>query len=307
MSVCPICLGPGAPHAECIRALYDADRPPAVDVELARLHTVALAMVGRISVSGVQRKLSVGLSADRSTLRISTDGRQFILKPQSETFPYLPQNEHVTMRMAALAGVEVPPCGLIELADGSVAYIVRRFDRPDPRPEGPHKLRMEDFCQLAEKPPKDKYAGSAELCARLVRRYADEPGVELVRLLRLLAFNWWVGNGDAHLKNFALLAGLDGRHRLSPAYDLLCTRLVIPDDPLALPVQGRDRGLTAGVWRRLAAYAGVPEAPARRVLRGVADALEPALALIDRADLPDAMRDTYRGLLRQRAEVLAAV
>jgi serine/threonine-protein kinase HipA len=229
VSVCPICLGPGAPHAECIRALYDADRPPAVDVELARLHTVALAMVGRISVSGVQRKLSVGLSADRSTLRISTDGRQFILKPQSETFPYLPQNEHVTMRMAALAGVEVPPCGLIELADGSVAYIVRRFDRPDPRPERPHKLRMEDFCQLAEKPPKDKYAGSAELCARLVRRYADEPGVELVRLLRLLAFNWWVGNGDAHLKNFALLAGLDGRHRLSPAYDLLCTRLVIPD------------------------------------------------------------------------------
>ena len=70
---------------------------------------------------------------------------------------------------------------------------------------------MEDFCQLAELPPGAKYDASAEQCGRLVKRYASEPLVELLRLYRQLLFAWWVGNGDLHLKNLALLHGDDGR------------------------------------------------------------------------------------------------
>lgn len=103
------------------------------------------------------------------------------------------------MRMAKLVGLEVPPCGLVQLADGSLAYVVRHFDRT-----ATAKLALEDFCQLAEKSPKDKYEGSAELCFKLVARFASEPGIEKAKLLRLLMFTWWTGNGDMHLKNLSL-------------------------------------------------------------------------------------------------------
>ena len=105
MSTCLSCLRPLAAgdgyHDRCVRALFDARRPPAiVDVDLAKLHTLALAMVGRQSLSGVQRKVSVGLTADKQTLHVALGGSQYILKPQSATYPELPQNELLTMRVA---------------------------------------------------------------------------------------------------------------------------------------------------------------------------------------------------------------
>ena len=123
MNTCLSCLRPIAAgesyHARCVRALFDSRRPPAVvDVDLAKLHTLALAMVGRQSLSGVQRKVSVGLTADKQTLQVALGGSQYILKPQSATYPELPQNELLTMRVAELAGVQIPPCGLVTLADG---------------------------------------------------------------------------------------------------------------------------------------------------------------------------------------------
>jgi serine/threonine-protein kinase HipA len=142
------------------------------------------------------------------------------------------------MVLAGLMGIETAPLELVRLRDGTLAYLTVRFDRP---PEG-GKLRQEDFCQLSEKSPKEKYEGSAELCARIVRKYASEPLVEMLKLYRLMVFVWWTGNGDMHLKNFSLLASRDGLQRLSPAYDQLCTCLVIPDDPLALTVGGKKKG-----------------------------------------------------------------
>jgi serine/threonine-protein kinase HipA len=305
VTACRICLEPtdtDAPHEACARTLYGADREPALDLDLARLHTFALAMVGRTTLSGVQRKVSLGLATDRMTLRVAAEGLQFILKPPSDVFPHLPENEHLTMRLAALCGLDVPPCGLIRLADGPLAYIVRRFDRtPDGR-----KRRQEDVCQLAVRPPKDKYNGSAELCVRIVRRYASEPGVALLRLYRLLLFGWWTGNGDMHLKNFSLLADDEGLHHLAPAYDQLCTRLLIPDDRLALPVGGRNDNLTRRNWLDLAGYAGVPWGVAERVLRELAGVLQPALVLVERSALPASMQSAYTELLTARAAVLAA-
>ena len=134
MSTCLSCLRPLAAgdgyHARCVRALFDARRPPTVvDVDLAKLHTLALAMVGRQSLSGVQRKVSVGLTADKQTLQVALGDSQYILKPQSATYPELPQNELLTMRIAELTRVQIPACGLVTLADASLAYLVRRFDR----------------------------------------------------------------------------------------------------------------------------------------------------------------------------------
>lgn len=300
---CLICLRPteSTPcHPRCSRRLFGTRTAPDLDIDLARLHTVALAMVGRTTLSGVQRKISIDLAFERGSLRLVIGRGSFIIKPQAQTFPEVPQKELVTMRMAEQVGIDVPPCGLLRLRDGTLAYIVLRFDRTSDK----RKLRQEDFCQLAEKSAKDKYEGSAELCIRLLRRYASEPLVDVLRLYRVLVFSWWAGNGDMHLKNFSLLTGEDGLHRLSPAYDLLCTRLAIAGDQLALPVGGKRDGLTRQDWLALARYGQVPERSAERVLATIAGSLEPALRLVDTSPLSDPFKQAYGELLQERTGLL---
>jgi serine/threonine-protein kinase HipA len=298
--LCHICLesvrGDGYYHTRCLRALFGSTKVPQLEIEISKLHTAALAMVGHTSLSGTQKKISVNLTADRETLQVAAEGGRYILKPQTETYPALPENEHLTSRLAQLVELEVAPFGLVPLKDGSLAYVARRFDR---LPEG-GKLRQEDFCQLAEKSPKEKYDGSAELCVRLLRKYASEPLIEILKLYRVLVFAWWSGNGDMHLKNFSLLADTQGIMRLTPAYDLVCTQLVIPDDPLALPVVGKKDNLDRADWLGFAIYCQLPERTAVRVLETQMSVLDSAAALIDRSFLPPDQKTTYRALITDR-------
>lgn len=290
-------------HPQCARALFETATAPIFEMELAQIHTAALAMVGRTSLSGVQKKISVNLSADRKTLQVAASGGRYILKPQTETFPALPENEHVTTRLAQLAEIEVGRFGIVSMKDGSLAYIVRRFDR---LPDG-GKLRQEDFCQLAEKSPKEKYDGSAELCVKVLRRFTTEPPIEILKLYRLLVFSWWTGNGDMHLKNFSLFADSPGPAsiiRLTPAYDLVCTRLVIPDDTLALPIAGKKDNLNHGSWMKFAKYCELPEKTALRVLEKQASILAKSLELLDRSFLPAEQKEQFKKLISDRTRKL---
>jgi len=302
--VCFICLQPISGdryHPRCVRELFGKGNVPTIDVELAQLHTVALAMVGHTTLSGIQRKVSLHLETKSRTLQVAPDGGRFILKPQAQTFPHLPENEHVTMRLAERAGIAIPPCGLITLKDETLAYIVRRFDRT----ETGKRLLQEDFCQLAERAPKDKYDASAELCAKIVNRHATAPGIEAAKLFRLMAFAWWTGNGDMHLKNFSLLRGEDGNYRLSPAYDLLSTRLVIADDLLALSIDGNKKNVTRRQWMTYAAHCRVPPRAAERILSEIAAATEDCAAMIAESALTDKMKSDYAALIRKRATTFA--
>lgn len=298
---CRVCLKPGGDCSACVRDLFDTDTAPVIDVDLARLHTLALSMVGKTSLSGVQRKISVGLVTDRMTLQVAIAGGRFILKPQASVFPQLPENEHLTMRLAHLFGLEIAPCGLFPLADGSAAYVVRRFDRTG---DG-RKVRAEDFCQLMELSLREKYQSSAERCLRTVRRYATEPGVESLKLFRLFVFSYWVGNGDLHLKNIALVTDASGVTRLSPAFDLVSTLILIPDDELALPVAGKKSKVRPNDWLALAADAGIPPRAAKRVLAQPAAVLTGALELISASSLPDDMKSAYAATIQERSQTIA--
>lgn len=301
--LCRICLKPVREsdyHARCLRALFGTAKAPQLDISLAKLHTAGLAMVGRSSLSGVQKKISVSLTADRETLQVATEGGRYILKPQTETFPALPENEHVTSCLAKLVEIEVPPFGMVALKDGSPAFISKRFDRlPDGR-----KLRQEDFCQLAEQSPKEKYDGSAELCVRLLRKYASEPLIEILKLYRLLLFGWWTGNGDMHLKNLSLFTDPQGIMRLTPAYDLVSTQLVIPDDPLALPVAGKKTKLSRKSWLEFAEYCEIPKKTAVRLLEKQASVEVAASAVIDACFLPAEQKAALKELLAERGAAL---
>jgi serine/threonine-protein kinase HipA len=308
MPICRVCLkttkGSDYYHQACLERLFGIRSLPKLeDVELSNLYRIASEMAGKMSISGVQEKVSLALSPDRRELRMSPTGGRFILKPEPARYSSVPQNEHVTMLMASLVEIETPPFGLIWLKDGSPAYIIKRFDRTD---EG-RKLHVEDFCQLSEIPLKDKYRGSAEECVRLLRKFASEPLVEIRKLLKLLLFSWWAANGDQHLKNLSLVITPEQICRLSPAYDLVCTRLVIPKDRhLSLSIAGKKARLTRANWLEFATYCGITEKAAERVLGEQVSALDPSIELIRNSFLSDALKDQYVEIINVNTAVLTA-
>ncbi|MBM3269716.1 MAG: HipA domain-containing protein [Candidatus Sericytochromatia bacterium] len=294
---CLICLRPSAEayHARCLKALLATTKLPVVAIAIGEMEVLGMQMVRHTCFSGVQRKLSVSPSDDRAAIVPANPGR-YILKPQSRIFPAVPENEHLTMRLAEHAGVATPPNGLFRMRDGSFCYIVKRFDRTaDGR-----KFKLEDFCQLADLPPRDKYSGSAERCAQLVRRYGASPLLELARFYRLVLFSWWTGNEDLHRKNLALLEAEPGEYRLSPAFDLVSSALYLPDRELALPVQGKDRHVTRRDWLEFGKTCGLPE----RAVAGIHDeviATHPiALELLGASPLPPDLAERYAAILDDR-------
>lgn len=306
-TTCLVCLRPvprGEYHVACVRRLFGADVPPAIDVTEATIQTVALTTLGRTVMPGVQPKISLGLvRGRRRTLRIEAGARQrYILKPQNAEFPAMPQNEHLSMQIARRFGIQVPEHGLIRLLDGSLAYIVERFDRlPDGR-----KLRQEDFAQLAGLTTSAKYDLFASDCARLVERFSSRARADLIRLFERFVLSWWIGDGDLHAKNLSLLTGRDGRHSLSPAYDIVSSA-VYKEYPsaLALPLSPEDMLLSAAGWARFAAACRIPPTVAGGILRRPAGQLAAAIELVEHSRLPTrALRGDYRDCVTARAEAL---
>jgi len=221
-----------------------------------------------ISISGVQEKFSVIL--EKNKLRLTMEGERgtHILKPAPNAGKrpdQMPANEHLCMQIARqVFGIETAENALIFFKDGSPAYISRRFDFDK---EGT-KLAQEDFASLASKSPQThgehyKYSGHYSELFQLMRTYLPAYKTEATKLLKLLVFNYLISNGDAHLKNFSLLETPMGDYRLSPAYDLLNSRIHIDDNDLAL-----EGGLLPGIsgqgkirtqFARLSEFAGISE------------------------------------------------
>ncbi len=198
------------------------------------------------SISGVQGKVSLLL--EKNQLRLTTEGEHgaYILKPIPSGLKradQLPANEHLTMQIARqVYRLDVAPNALVFFQNGEPAYLTRRFDV---RPDG-SKRSMEDFASLAGKTEKNdgpyfKYDYSYEEIGDLIRKHLPAWQIEIRKYFQLVVFNYLFSNGDAHLKNFAILETDLGDQRLAPAYDLLDTRLHISDTPLALRLlRGQD-------------------------------------------------------------------
>lgn len=203
----------------------------------------------RISISGVQEKLSLLL--DKNVLRVTKAGEQgtYILKPiprDLKKVDQVPANEHLTMQIARqVYRLNTAENALIFFGDGSPAYITKRFDVK----EDGSKWGKEDFATLAGKTKDNaganfKYEYSYEEAAQLIRTFVPAWRVEIEKYYALVLFNYLFSNGDAHLKNFSLLESSGGDYLLSPAYDLINTKLHVDDSDFAL-----DKGLFADDFR----------------------------------------------------------
>lgn len=197
----------------------------------------------RISISGVQEKLSLILI--KNQLRLTTKGEQgtYILKPiprDLKQVNQVPANEHLTMQIAKqVYKIKVAENALIFFKNGSPAYLTKRFDT---KSDG-NKWGIEDFATLAGKSKDNggsnfKYQYSYEKVGELIRNYVPAWRVEIEKYFSLVLFNYLFSNGDAHLKNFSLLESSKGDYLLSPAYDLINTKIHVNDTDFAL-----DKGL----------------------------------------------------------------
>ena len=196
----------------------------------------AVVRSAKMSIQGVQPKLSAKLSVKHQQFEIVDRGGTFILKPQNDLFPQVPENEDLTMKMAATFGIAVPLTGLVYAKDGSFSYFIERFDR-----YGSHQKRpLEDFAQLTDHARATKYQGSMEKLIPVIEQYCTFPDLEKRKLFRRVLFCFITGNEDMHLKNFSLIT-LDNIVELSPAYDLLSSTIAVEGvaEEMALPLAGK--------------------------------------------------------------------
>ncbi len=263
-----------------------------------QLHEAA-ARADKMSIQGVQPKLSARFSRPDKTFTIVDTGGMFIIKPQNMAYRELPQNEDLTMRMASLCGITVPFHGMIYAKDGSLSYFIKRFDREGRK----KKIAVEDFAQITGASRDTKYNSSMERVAVVIDRFCTFPAVEKVNLFRLTLFNFLCGNEDMHLKNFSVIS--DGMVvKLSPAYDLLNTTIAIqnPSEEIALPLNGKKRNLTG---KDLIDYFGRERMGiTANMVTGVINQLKDSFAewrrLIDISFLSPDLKDAYHHLLEER-------
>jgi serine/threonine-protein kinase HipA len=260
----------------------------------------AINRAGKMSIQGVQLKLSAVLRISKGLFEIVDRGGRYILKPQSRDFAQLPENEDLTMRMAAVAGIEVPVHGLLRSADGSFTYFIKRFDR-----NGRARLPLEDFAQLSGASRETKYDSSMEKVAGVIEGFCTFPAIERVKLFERALFSFLIGNEDMHLKNFSLITR-NQKSELAPAYDFLNTTIVLkkPKEEFALPVKGKKSRLTRNdlvnyfARERLEISAGVLE----DILSRFTKAIPVWRDLLDRSFLSDAMKAKYAGVLTERVQ-----
>ena len=195
----------------------------------------------KLSIQGVQPKLSANLNIKNSVFQLAEKGGRYILKPQVERFKSLPENEDLTMRLAKTVGIKVPLHGLIYSKDKSLTYFIRRFDRKGQRT----KVHLEDFGQLSGASRDTKYRSTMEKVANIIDQFCTFPAIEKPKLFRQTLFSFLVGNEDMHLKNLSLTIQ-DEKVELSPAYDLLNSTIVLaaPKEEMALPIRGKRNKLT---------------------------------------------------------------
>lgn len=290
-------------HPQCSKKIFGTAVPPVLPYTKADIESLALEVVrSQVTITGVQPKLSVDLEKGKGgEKRFTIVGLwgEYILKPQTEQYPSLPENEDLTMHLASLARIKTVPHSLIRFQDGSLAYITKRVDRD----KKGVKIPMEDMCQLTEKLTEQKYKGSHEQIAKKIVEFSAYPVLDLINYFEVLLFCYLTGNADMHLKNFSLYKKV-GECVLAPAYDLLSTKLVIPQDneELALTLNGKKSKLKKVDFDSLLKTMKVDDKAIENVYDKFRKVIPEWLLFIDSSFLPDEMKEQYKTLIQEKCK-----
>ncbi|MFI5140632.1 MAG: HipA domain-containing protein [Sphingobacteriales bacterium] len=285
------CLSPQLKHLAVLGLSADEQRQEAIS------------RAGKMSIQGVQTKLSAQLKIKEGCFKIVDEQGHYILKTQSAHYLELPENEAITMTLAETVGIEIPVHGLLYAKDNSMTYFIKRFDRIGPN----KKAAVEDFAQLSERRRDTKYNSSMEQVIEVVSKFCTFPKIEFIKLLKWSLFNFLVGNEDMHLKNFSLITK-NQKIYLSPAYDLLNTSIVMPNpkEEIALPLKGKKNNLTKKDFLSYLAVErlGLNQAIIEDVVKDFLVAIPTWFQLIDNSFLSSGMKEKYKNLLEMRKRQL---
>ena len=294
-------------HPKCSKAFFGTTHPPALPYRLSEMEQLAKeAVTLSITVTGVQPKLSLGWI--KTTLENGHQGRltimnalegNYILKPQNVQYPQMPENEHLSMKLAALFKIDIVPVNMIRLASGELCYITRRIDR---NKDG-SKNHMIDFLQILEL--EDKYKGTMEMVGKKIGELTENTLLDKLRFFELAVFNYIIGNNDMHLKNFSMWLTEMG-WTLSPAYDLLNVKIILAKDKedAALLLGGKKMNFNKEYFDRFGSVLGLNDKQINAVYKRLKKWLPKAIQLIDSSFLIENRQTTYKELITQRTKQL---
>lgn len=258
----------------------------------------AAARAVKMSIQGMQPKVSTVLRVNEGRMEIVDNGGRYIVKPPHLLYAELPENEALTMSLATTVDIEVPVHGLLLNADETRSYFIRRFDRA-----GWDKRPVEDFAQLSGASRDTKYDSSTERLIEVIDTHCTFPALERMKFLDRLLFAFLTGNEDMHLKNWSLITR-DDKVELTPAYDLLNSTIPNPKsrEELALPLRGKKSNLrTKDFWSYLAGERlGLAPALVEQTKARFARASASWPERIAASFLSDGMKERYLSLLAQR-------
>ena len=295
-------------HPQCAKKIFGSPTAPVLPYTRKDINDLAQVIVANsTTVTGVQSKLSIDLQQDNTggPQRLTTVGLmgRYILKPQTEHYERLPEIEDLSMHLAEIARIPTVPHALIRFVDGELNYITRRIDRTD---DG-QKLPMEDMCQLSGKLTEQKYQGSYELIAKIIEQYSSLPQLDKINYWQQVVFSWIIGNADMHLKNFSLYSPRTGHYVLSPTYDQVSTKIVMPEDTeeMALSLNGFKKKLLVYDFREAMYSTGIPEVVTKRILSDFSKFRDKWFTCIDASFISDDQKQSYKALIDSRLDVLA--
>lgn len=294
-------------HPKCSLAFFGSNTPPSLKYSLSEMNELAKEVVThRIAVPGVQAKLSLSLIDEvlnrKNVTRLTVVGAlggNYIFKPPSNTYPEMPENEHLTMKIAEAFGIQTVPSSLIRLQSGELAYITKRIDRT----LNGQKIHMLDMFQITE--AVDKYKSTMERVAKALRQFSADTLMDQLKYFELTVFCFLTGNNDMHLKNFSMIEK-DGKWSLSPAYDLLNVNLANPKDKeeLALSMEGKKRKFTRLHFERFGAHLGLNNKQIQGVFNRFEKNKSIAKSLIDLSFLSEGSREKYWKIMENQFKSL---
>lgn len=289
-------------HKKCSLYFFGNPIPPVIEYSLDQMEELAKEVVERsVAVPGVQAKLSLSLVKDvkeKPGTRLTVMGALggfYIFKPPSDRFPEMPENEHLTMRLAESFGIRVVPSSLIRLASGELSYITKRIDRT----EKGEKIHMIDMFQITE--AYDKYKSSMEKVGNAINSWSGNTLLDKLFFFELAIFSFITGNNDMHLKNFSMTQNPSG-WILSPAYDLLNVVILNPDDQeeLALSIAGKKKKLKQEHFIQLGKGLDLTDKQIKGAFKRIRNNTPKAIEWIDRSFLSANMITAYKEVLKNR-------
>jgi serine/threonine-protein kinase HipA len=306
---CLICYKPLNPHEsdyhlKCIASVFGLKQMPEFDFDEKKLNDYAKKIISaNKSITGVQPKLSLWLEETKKSIRftIVDDKSNYIIKPQSETYLSLPENEDLCMHLANELGIEVAIHSLVRLKSGKLAYITKRFDR-----DKTNKISCEDLCQLTETLTEHKYRGSYEKVGKTITQYSTQSGLDILHYFQLVLFSFISGNADMHLKNFSMMEKKDGTFCLSPAYDLVSTHLVIKGETeqMSLNLNGKKNKISRKDFDALGLNLKLTEKQIQNCYNLFIDRLDKLNWWIDNSFLPKEHKNDFKKMVSERIELL---